>query len=147
MFKESDSQSATHIFTTKKQMETSSFGHCGMSLVVVVVVCSFLRLNCFSLYSSVIPLPASYFVFYFYETFIVTESCWFCISCEMIVSIEYCTRLSFCVWLCCCATQCQCYNEFVNFLSTQELEKLASRKLHINAKETMKIAEKLYNKG
>ena len=78
MFKESDSQSATHIFTTKKQMETSSFGHCGMSLVVVVVVvvvCSFLRLTCFSLYSSVIPLPASYFAFYFSETFIVTESC------------------------------------------------------------------------
>lgn len=29
----------------------------------------------------------------------------------------------------------------------QELEKLASRKLKINAKETMKIAEKLYTQG
>ena len=29
----------------------------------------------------------------------------------------------------------------------QELEKLASRKLRINAKETMKIAEKLYSQG
>lgn len=29
----------------------------------------------------------------------------------------------------------------------QELEKLASRKLKINAKETMTIAEKLYTKG
>jgi len=29
----------------------------------------------------------------------------------------------------------------------KELEKLASRKLKINAKETMKIAEKLYNQG
>lgn len=29
----------------------------------------------------------------------------------------------------------------------QELEKLASRKLRINAKETMKIAEKLYTQG
>ena len=29
----------------------------------------------------------------------------------------------------------------------KELEKLASRKLKINAKETMKIAEKLYNHG
>ncbi|KAM9745947.1 LOW QUALITY PROTEIN: DNA topoisomerase 3-alpha [Menidia menidia] len=32
-------------------------------------------------------------------------------------------------------------------LDTVELEKLASRKLRINAKETMKIAEKLYTKG
>lgn len=32
-------------------------------------------------------------------------------------------------------------------LDTVELEKLASRKLRINAKETMKIAEKLYNQG
>ncbi|EDO40018.1 predicted protein, partial [Nematostella vectensis] len=32
-------------------------------------------------------------------------------------------------------------------LDTVELEKLASRKLHINAKETMKIAEKLYTQG
>ncbi|XP_078691459.1 DNA topoisomerase 3-alpha-like isoform X1 [Branchiostoma floridae x Branchiostoma belcheri] len=32
-------------------------------------------------------------------------------------------------------------------LETVELEKLASRKLRINAKETMKIAEKLYNQG
>ncbi|KAM7428568.1 hypothetical protein ABFA07_020472 [Porites harrisoni] len=32
-------------------------------------------------------------------------------------------------------------------LDTVELEKLASRKLKINAKETMKIAEKLYNQG
>ncbi|KAK3741507.1 hypothetical protein QZH41_002967 [Actinostola sp. cb2023] len=32
-------------------------------------------------------------------------------------------------------------------LDTVELEKLASRKMRINAKETMKIAEKLYNKG
>ena len=30
---------------------------------------------------------------------------------------------------------------------SQELEKLCSRKLRINAKETMKIAEKLYNQG
>lgn len=30
---------------------------------------------------------------------------------------------------------------------TQELEKLASRKLKINAKETMRIAEKLYTQG
>jgi DNA topoisomerase IA len=29
----------------------------------------------------------------------------------------------------------------------QELEKLASRKLRINAKETMQIAEKLYTRG
>jgi len=29
----------------------------------------------------------------------------------------------------------------------KELEKLASRKLRINAKETMKIAEKLYTQG
>ena len=29
----------------------------------------------------------------------------------------------------------------------KELEKLASRKLKISAKETMKIAEKLYNQG
>lgn len=29
----------------------------------------------------------------------------------------------------------------------QELEKLASRKLRINAKETMKVAEKLYTQG
>lgn len=29
----------------------------------------------------------------------------------------------------------------------QELEKLASRKLRINAKETMRIAEKLYTQG
>lgn len=29
----------------------------------------------------------------------------------------------------------------------QELEKLASRKLRINAKETMRIAEKLYTSG
>lgn len=29
----------------------------------------------------------------------------------------------------------------------QELEKLASRKLRISAKETMKIAEKLYTQG
>lgn len=29
----------------------------------------------------------------------------------------------------------------------KELEKLASRKLKINAKETMKIAEKLYTQG
>lgn len=33
------------------------------------------------------------------------------------------------------------------FLILQELEKLASRKLKINAKETMKIAEKLYTQG
>ena len=32
-------------------------------------------------------------------------------------------------------------------LSLQELEKLASRKLKINAKETMKVAEKLYTNG
>ncbi|XP_077967820.1 DNA topoisomerase 3-alpha-like isoform X2 [Styela clava] len=32
-------------------------------------------------------------------------------------------------------------------LDTVELEKLASRKLHISAKETMQIAEKLYTKG
>ncbi|XP_068762622.1 DNA topoisomerase 3-alpha-like isoform X2 [Montipora capricornis] len=32
-------------------------------------------------------------------------------------------------------------------LDTVELEKLASRKLKINSKETMKIAEKLYNQG
>lgn len=32
-------------------------------------------------------------------------------------------------------------------MDTVELEKLASRKLHINAKETMTIAEKLYTKG
>jgi DNA topoisomerase-3 len=32
-------------------------------------------------------------------------------------------------------------------LDTVELEKLASRKLHINAKETMRIAEKLYTQG
>lgn len=32
-------------------------------------------------------------------------------------------------------------------LDTVELEKLASKKLKINAKETMKIAEKLYNQG
>lgn len=32
-------------------------------------------------------------------------------------------------------------------LDTVELEKLASRKLKINAKETMRIAEKLYNQG
>ena len=32
-------------------------------------------------------------------------------------------------------------------LDTVELEKLASRKLRINAKETMRIAEKLYNQG
>lgn len=32
-------------------------------------------------------------------------------------------------------------------LPGQELEKLASRKLRINAKETMKIAEKLYTQG
>ena len=32
-------------------------------------------------------------------------------------------------------------------ICAQELEKLASRKLHINAKETMKIAEKLYTQG
>lgn len=30
---------------------------------------------------------------------------------------------------------------------SQELEKLASRKLRINAKETMRIAEKLYTQG
>ena len=29
----------------------------------------------------------------------------------------------------------------------QDLEKLASRKLRINAKETMRIAEKLYTQG
>lgn len=32
-------------------------------------------------------------------------------------------------------------------LDTVEMEKLSSRKLHINAKETMQIAEKLYTKG
>lgn len=32
-------------------------------------------------------------------------------------------------------------------MCTQELEKAASRKLGINAKETMKIAEKLYSQG
>lgn len=32
-------------------------------------------------------------------------------------------------------------------LETVELEKLASRKLRINAKETMRIAEKLYTQG
>jgi DNA topoisomerase-3 len=32
-------------------------------------------------------------------------------------------------------------------LFVQELEKLASRKLRISAKETMKIAEKLYTSG
>ncbi len=31
--------------------------------------------------------------------------------------------------------------------TTQELEKLASRKLRISAKETMRIAEKLYTQG
>ncbi len=31
--------------------------------------------------------------------------------------------------------------------AAQELEKLASRKLRINAKETMRIAEKLYTQG
>lgn len=36
---------------------------------------------------------------------------------------------------------------FPPLLLTQELEKLASRKLKINAKETMKIAEKLYTQG
>lgn len=36
---------------------------------------------------------------------------------------------------------------FFWLLPTQELEKLASRKLKINAKETMKIAEKLYTQG
>lgn len=36
---------------------------------------------------------------------------------------------------------------FPHLLLTQELEKLASRKLKINAKETMKIAEKLYTQG
>jgi DNA topoisomerase-3 len=34
-----------------------------------------------------------------------------------------------------------------NYLTLQELEKLASRKLRISAKETMKIAEKLYTQG
>lgn len=34
-----------------------------------------------------------------------------------------------------------------NIWNFQELEKLASRKLHINAKETMRIAEKLYTQG
>jgi len=33
------------------------------------------------------------------------------------------------------------------FMSFKELEKAASRKLGINAKETMKIAEKLYSQG
>lgn len=33
------------------------------------------------------------------------------------------------------------------FIHQQELEKLASRKLKISAKETMKIAEKLYTQG
>ena len=33
------------------------------------------------------------------------------------------------------------------FSPQKELEKLASRKLRINAKETMKIAEKLYTQG
>ena len=32
-------------------------------------------------------------------------------------------------------------------LETVELEKLGSRKLHMNAKQTMKIAEKLYTQG
>ena len=32
-------------------------------------------------------------------------------------------------------------------MSFKELEKLASRKLRINAKETMRIAEKLYTQG
>ena len=33
------------------------------------------------------------------------------------------------------------------YVFEQEMEKLASRKLKINAKETMKIAEKLYTQG
>jgi DNA topoisomerase III len=32
-------------------------------------------------------------------------------------------------------------------LNTVELQKLASKKLSINAQDTMKIAESLYNKG
>ena len=34
-----------------------------------------------------------------------------------------------------------------NYFFLQELEKLASRKLKISAKDTMKIAEKLYTQG
>lgn len=39
------------------------------------------------------------------------------------------------------------YNVCDMLCVTQELEKLASRKLKISAKETMKIAEKLYTRG
>lgn len=40
------------------------------------------------------------------------------------------------------------YYEITHLLpDPQELEKLGSRKLRINAKETMKIAEKLYTQG
>jgi len=38
-------------------------------------------------------------------------------------------------------------NELIGVDFLQELEKLASRKLRINAKETMKIAEGLYTRG
>lgn len=38
-------------------------------------------------------------------------------------------------------------NSLLHLSGLQELEKLASRKLRISAKETMKIAEKLYTQG
>lgn len=42
---------------------------------------------------------------------------------------------------------CPTLNSPLPLSDQQELEKLASRKLRINAKETMKIAEKLYTQG
>ena len=39
------------------------------------------------------------------------------------------------------------HGEILVVLLSQELEKLASRKLRISAHETMRIAEKLYTQG
>lgn len=49
----------------------------------------------------------------------------------------------------CMHTYCTCLSRWQHLLLVlpQELEKQASRKLHINAKETMRIAEKLYTQG
>ena len=38
-------------------------------------------------------------------------------------------------------------SDVISLFWLKELEKIASRKLRINAKETMKIAEKLYSQG
>lgn len=47
----------------------------------------------------------------------------------------------------CKSYPCHSHNHTSSKCIKQELEKLASRKLRINAKETMKIAEKLYTQG